>query len=87
MNCAWCEEPVLELEQHPNFQVPMHQECAIRGTQGSAAHLRRECSCFQPGSTKGDPEGLSKREAALAAYDAWIETEAADPIGRWRWCQ
>jgi hypothetical protein len=85
--CAWCEELILAGEQHSQFQVPMHQECAVRATQGSVAHLRRECSCFQQGSTKGDPEGLSKRDAALAAYDAWIETVAAEPSGRWRWCQ
>jgi hypothetical protein len=67
MNCVWCDEPVLEGEQNPDFQQPMHCECAIRSICGSLAHLMQECGCFIPGSTEGDAEGLTKREAAFAA--------------------
>lgn len=68
MNCVYCDEPVAGGEQHDHFPgQPMHIECGFRSLVGSVAHLLRRCSCFQLGSTMGDPPGMTKREAAKAA--------------------
>lgn len=41
-----------------------HRPCFLRVIFGSVAHLQKRCSCYVPGSTENDDEGLSKREAA-----------------------
>lgn len=46
-------------------------ECGFRSVVGSAAHLLRCCSCFIAGSTSSDPPGMTKREAAHAAFTLW----------------
>lgn len=69
--CAWCDEPVEADEQadRPCSQ-PMHRDCLLRGVIGSVAHIERRCSCYVPGSTDSDPDGLTKRQAATAAVRA-----------------
>lgn len=69
--CPWCVEPIA-----PNDNIhrmasgqPWHMECFARSVLGSVAHLRRRCDCYIPGSTEGDPPGLTTREAALAAVE------------------
>jgi hypothetical protein len=39
---------------------------------GSVAHLERRCSCYVPGATEGDPDGLTRRAAAEAAVQAFM---------------
>lgn len=50
---------------------PVHYECSMRAVIGSVAHLEGRCSCVVPDATEGDPPGLSAREAARAAVQAW----------------
>lgn len=68
--CVWCEEPVLADEQHPMYGQPMHQECGVRSVAGSVGHIHGECSCF--GGTEEDPKGMTRREAAKAALEAFM---------------
>jgi hypothetical protein len=69
MSCQLCGEPILEHErvEQPDF----HRECAFRAVAGSVAHIERRCSCFVRGSDESDPPGVSKREAARMALEAW----------------
>jgi hypothetical protein len=69
--CIRCEEPIQEgdsgvfyANQEP---TPAHRNCFLRATIGSVAHIQRRCGCYVPGSTEGDPEGMTRREAADAA--------------------
>lgn len=75
--CQWCEEAIGErqagfLIPHPgggfdrSREMPWHRECFIRSIVGSVGHQMRVCSCY--GGHAEDPEGLTKREAALAAF-------------------
>jgi hypothetical protein len=40
---------------------------------GGVAHVLRRCDSYKLGSHLGDPPGLTKREAALAAYGLWLQ--------------
>lgn len=50
----------------------MHQECAYRAVAGSLGHISRQCGCYVPGSQERDPEGMTVREAAKAAWEFGI---------------
>lgn len=74
MICLFCDEPILLGEPLEEFGClteggPMlrraHWECAARQVVGSVGHQRRTCSCY--GGSEEDPEGLTRREAAVAA--------------------
>lgn len=70
--CMHCHEAIKEGDvgtmQHFNGAlVPLHHECALRGIAGSVGHQRKLCSCF--GGTEEDPEGMTTRQAAIAAAD------------------
>jgi hypothetical protein len=79
--CGWCDEEVLDGERSPSS---MHHECLFRSVCGSLAHQQRLCSCYVPGSTAGDPEGMTRREAAKAALDYWVEhPQPLDPAPPW----
>jgi hypothetical protein len=68
-HCVHCEEPVLDGEQgfiYANGPAS-HRECFMRQITGSVAHQLKQCSCYVPGSTCGDPPELSRREAARQA--------------------
>jgi len=57
-----------------------HGECLLRQVVGSVAHLEKRCGCFVAGSTAGDPEGMTPREAAKAAtelYEKMMEQRGA----------
>ena len=81
--CPHCDEPVLpaqEREIRPHVVAPdkwenrtYHIECAARGIIGSLCHLKRECSCFVPGSDHLDPPDMTRREAAVAAWNYFQE--------------
>lgn len=74
--CLWCDElvtkdgvPMLCIDGGISVQRLQHQECALRRVFGSVGHQLARCSCF--GGTEEDPEGMTKRESALAAVDMY----------------
>lgn len=74
--CHWCDEPILRHEQHYAGQANKHQgcsdfhyECFFRMFVGSVGHVRKECSCW--GGKAGDPPGMTRREAAKAAFEEY----------------
>lgn len=77
--CLWCGEEIVDGDQgimmsYMDTEVtlqPMHKNCMIRQTVGSVARIERHCSCFVPGSEEEDPPGMTRREAADAAVEAW----------------
>jgi hypothetical protein len=83
--CAWCEEVIEEGDRGQVIdhfgedgvsETPYHRECLFRTIIGSVGHIRGKCSCF--GGDQEDPEGMSKREAAIAAckeYEAARDNE------------
>jgi hypothetical protein len=82
--CAHCTEAILESEERMQFnngQVWMHRNCGLRGILGSLAHVQGRCSCYVAGSTAGDPEGMTPRQAADAAVEEWKRLEAVRRIG------
>lgn len=92
--CLWCEEPIVEGDVGTLQGVgrkddatgewvadmgAIHYECSMRQVVGSLAHVEGRCSCAVPGATEGDPEGISKREAAVLALRAWQAGHQATP--------
>lgn len=72
MICVYCEEPILPEDHKPLeawIQRNVHNECLVREIAGSAAHQLGECTCF--GGTREDPPGMTKRQAALLAYETF----------------
>ena len=74
--CFYCGELVTIMDNPDSvntFEGPRaaHVECNFRAMMGSVAHIEERCSCFVPGSSERDPEGLTCREAAKAAVRAW----------------
>lgn len=78
MNCTWCDEPVEIHERHPNSQQPFHYACFFRSVAGSVAHLEGRCSCCIVGAEEGDPPGMTKREAARAAFEAALRIRSEE---------
>lgn len=48
------------------LSVALHVECLFRETVGSVGHLTHRCTCY--GGDFDDPPGMTKRQAAAAAY-------------------
>jgi hypothetical protein len=74
--CYWCAEPIEDSEMWALVGDKVaHENCNLRSVLGSVAHIEKRCSCFVPGSTEGDPEGMTRREAANAAKRAfeWVK--------------
>jgi hypothetical protein len=70
MTCDYCGEEVLVEEIYGTLNdKPTHQECLFRLVSGSAAHVLKECSCF--GGSRSDPPGLTPRQAAKLALEAY----------------
>lgn len=68
--CIYCASPILAAEMGTMENLgPLHYECQMRMIAGSVGHQLKQCSCY--GGTMEDPEGLTKREAAIAAYKLW----------------
>jgi hypothetical protein len=64
----------------------MHMECVFRSICGSVAHVERRCGCFVKGSEEGDPPGMTLRQAAVAAVQAFerrMATIRAGEAARW----
>jgi hypothetical protein len=74
MNCLHCEEeiePGADVVPVNSGADVMHRECMVRAVAGSADHLRR--GPHPVGSCLDDDPNLTKREAAIAAYRAFME--------------
>lgn len=77
--CDWCGEPLVRGDTcltplvggGDKKYLLYHSECHMRQFIGSLAHIEGRCSCFVPGATCTDPEGMTRREAAKAALAAW----------------
>jgi len=76
MTCPFCREPVL-LEELDGVRAReladgkhVHSECLMRSIIGSLGHQLGRCSCY--GGTEEDPPGLTKRQAARAAWDYFL---------------
>lgn len=68
--CLWCKEPIQEGDTGTlSRRDPLHYECGLRSAVGSVGHQKRQCSCF--GGNQEDPEGMTKRQAAIAAATYW----------------
>jgi hypothetical protein len=85
--CIHCDEPVEKSDDgiimpvvgmrvgeytpdpRPNY-APMHLACFMRDVVGSVGHQNKTCSCF--GGNEEDPVGMTKKEAAEAAYREFL---------------
>lgn len=69
--CSHCDEEVLpeEVFEGRLNGKPAHQECMFRLVAGSAAHILGDCFCC--GGSRHDPPGLTKRQAAQLALEAY----------------
>jgi hypothetical protein len=75
-SCAWCEEELTEEDKGVTIphsepdgpkEMPYHLECFMRQVIGSVGHIQGKCHCF--GGTEEDPPEMTKREAALVAFE------------------
>lgn len=72
-SCAWCEEAIVFGDDGllipvagENREISYHTSCFLRSVVGSVGH-QQNCNCR--GECGGDPEGMTKKEAAQAAVD------------------
>jgi hypothetical protein len=75
MKCDYCEEEILPGERAPNPGSDFHHECLFRMGVGSVGHVNRRCNCY--GGNEGDPEGMTRREAARAALELYLKLDTA----------
>ena len=75
--CLWCEEHFRRGDSISDVPVHtaaglryQHVECAVRSVVGGLNHLNGLCCCCG-GAMPPDPEGITRREAARMAYQAW----------------
>lgn len=69
MKCAHCGEEILPGERAYVFGANLHHECSFRLAVGSVGHIQGKCTC--KGGTEDEPPGMTKRQAALAAVEAF----------------
>ncbi|HEV8364574.1 MAG TPA: hypothetical protein VGQ52_13750 [Gemmatimonadaceae bacterium] len=71
--CLHCDEPIRPGDPWDTTAdgQPWHMECLMRLAIGSVAHIERRCGCYVPGATDNDPPGMTRRQAARAAVDAY----------------
>ena len=69
--CLFCDESIADGDHglFANETQPVHRECFIRQVSGSVGHQKGMCSCY--GGNEDDPEGMTKRQAAIAACKLW----------------
>lgn len=79
--CGFCQEPIQAGDRGctiSDFSVgenPFHFECHMRLVIGSLAHQQGRCSCY--GGEADDPPGMTLRQAAHAAFEYWLATNAS----------
>jgi len=74
--CGWCGEPIEPGEFDARCsanagEISFHRNCMLRQAIGSVGHQQGQCSCYVDGSTLGDPEDMTIRQAADAAVEFW----------------
>jgi hypothetical protein len=74
MTCELCVEPILSGEPKADTVQPFHRECLFRAVMGGANHILKRCSCYG-GAEPPDPPGLTMREAARAAWRAYLSIQ------------
>jgi len=74
--CTWCGEALEQYDRHPAFSDAVHFECGFRSVVGSVAHIEGRCSCFIAGSDEGDPQGMTKRQAAQSALKTFMAIQS-----------
>jgi hypothetical protein len=85
--CVYCDEPIEKSDNglimpvgemrvgeyspdpRPDF-ISIHLVCFMREIVGSVGHQKKTCSCF--GGNEEDPVGMTKKEAAEAAYREFL---------------
>jgi len=86
--CEYCKEQILEGESGYLMNVlglagpgivPCHVECFLRQIVGSVSHQLHTCSCYGGHRGRHDPEGMTKRQAALAAVKVWNQLNGPGP--------
>lgn len=76
MSCRRCGEGFVEgdsgvyVEGPLRWENPAHYECFLRGIVGGLNHQLGRCHCCG-GDQPPDPEGMTRRQAAIAAVEAW----------------
>jgi hypothetical protein len=77
--CVWCHEPIAADDDGMAYDylrdgvvvtAPRHYECNLRAIVGGLNHLRGRCTCCG-GDQPPDPEGMTRRQAAIAAVREW----------------
>lgn len=69
--CGWCHEEIKPGEAlAPYTKNSVHWECGVRSVVGGVNHLNRTCTCCG-GTQDPDPPGVTRREAARLAMEAW----------------
>jgi hypothetical protein len=76
LTCQACGESIEAGQSAPYLRPAHHRECAMRLIVGSLAHLNRECTCYGGANTHDPPEGMTRREAAMAAVKLFMEQQA-----------
>jgi len=72
VTCFYCDEEMVDGEALTDTRPErFHRECLVRIVSGSVGHQMHECECY--GGTRGDPPGLSLREAARAAHALYLK--------------
>lgn len=81
--CSWCNEPIEDLEAAVTlpimggpphgFKSYRHEACNLRAVVGGLNHQLGKCICCG-GTEPPDPEGMTRREAAIAAARHFLES-------------
>ena len=77
--CEYCCEPIGKNDSGLVYDdgSPIHRNCHLRQVIGPVAHIELRCGCFVKGSTEADPPGMTRRQAADAAVEAFERKKKA----------
>jgi hypothetical protein len=74
VDVAHAKQIYVKLMECDTDRTYLHIECFMRCVFGSVGHQMKQCSCFLKEASNrififGDPPGMTKRQAARAAYE------------------
>ena len=89
--CYWCGENIRDDDRgffrtvgrgsDPQFTIEaIHRECDARSVVGSVGHQLELCKCFGGPGWMDDPQELTTRQAAIAAWNL-LQSQALDVFG------